>query len=125
MEHPLNIEAAKADASKADATGHAREAARDSLLLIATVKRASGEDLNVRVRDLSARGMKADCPAVLSAGESVTVAMRGVPAVNGRVAWSDGGRIGVAFDNEIDPKAARKPIGQGTHTPGYAKPTLG
>lgn len=122
MEHPLKIEAAQADVTKIEPAGHAREAARDSLLLIATVKRVGdGAEYNVRVRDLSAGGMKADCPAALNAGDDVTIAMRGIPIVGGRVAWSESGRIGVAFDSEIDPRAARKPVGQGARTPIYAK----
>ncbi|MEO0441905.1 MAG: hypothetical protein AAF067_13660, partial [Pseudomonadota bacterium] len=32
--------------------------------------------------------------------------------VTGHVAWVAQGRFGVAFDHAIDPKLARKPVGQ-------------
>jgi hypothetical protein len=44
------------------------------------------------------------------AGEAVTIHVRGLGDVAGKVAWVRGGRIGVIFDAEVDPKLARKPV---------------
>lgn len=89
-----------------------RDSSRDSLLLLATLSRAEGDPVKVRIRNLSAGGMMADCPVKLARGLAVKLAIRGVGKIAGNVAWCRGGRIGVSFDQEIDPLAARKPIGQ-------------
>lgn len=47
---------------------------------------------------------------VLPVGAEVEIDLRGVGLVRGSVAWSTEGRVGVAFAEEIDPKAARKPV---------------
>ncbi|MBB3911014.1 hypothetical protein GGQ81_001648 [Sphingomonas desiccabilis] len=47
---------------------------------------------------------------VLPVGAEVEIDLRGVGLVRGVVAWSTEGRVGIAFVEEIDPKAARKPV---------------
>ena len=47
---------------------------------------------------------------VLPVGAEVEVELRGIGLVRGTVAWSTAGRVGIAFVEEIDPKAARKPV---------------
>ncbi|MBW4329284.1 PilZ domain-containing protein [Stakelama sp. CBK3Z-3] len=102
-----------------------RNAARDSLLLRALMRHAGlSEPVQVRVRNLSAGGLMAEYAEPLNIGAKVEIDVRGIGWVQGSVAWATDGRIGVAFDNEIDPKAARKPVGGGTHTPVYVKPPL-
>ena len=51
----------------------------------------------------------------------VELEMRGVGLMRGRVAWYAEGRAGIALDKPIDPQKARKPVGQGSHTPSHAK----
>ncbi|HJQ17282.1 MAG TPA: PilZ domain-containing protein [Allosphingosinicella sp.] len=90
-----------------------RAAARDSLFLSATIRRAgeTAEGINpVRVRNLSSVGMMADHNGTCVPGEQVIVTLRGIGSVSGKVAWVRASRIGVAFDSEIDPKLARKPV---------------
>lgn len=116
MDQPLNIKAA-ADGE------HNREAVRDSLLLIATLRRAGGTEHHVRVRNLSAGGMMADSAIDLARGDHVEVELRNIGTIGGRVAWSDGERLGVAFDVVIDPKIARKRLGKGPDVP-LRRPTL-
>jgi len=104
LEHPIKIEAA-------DGAQH-REAMRDSLFLAATVRRLSDEtERTVRVRNLSAGGMMADCAESFGRGEPIAITLRGIGEVMGRVAWRSVDKIGVAFDGQIDPKRARKPVG--------------
>ncbi len=78
----------------------------------------------VRVRNLSAGGMMADYPEGLDRDARVEADIRGIGWVPGHVAWSTSGRIGIAFDRQIDPLLARKPVGQGAHTPVFVKPIL-
>lgn len=102
-----------------------RQDARDSLFLMAELRLGDAtQSMPVRVRNLSAGGMMADYPEGLSQAVSVQVDIRGIGWVAGHVAWSTAGRIGIAFEKPIDPLLARKPVGQGGHTPVFVKPIL-
>lgn len=103
---------------------HLRQSPRDSLLLTAPLAIDGVEVGVVRVRNLSAGGMMAEYPKALATGTPVSTQLRGIGWVEGRVAWYTDGRAGIAFDTVIDPMAARKPVGKGTHTPVFAKPIL-
>ncbi|MES2988897.1 MAG: PilZ domain-containing protein [Pseudomonadota bacterium] len=109
--------------SAEDFTGQ-RAGARDSLMLTANFRIAGRTDENVRVRNLSSGGMMAEYTAPIDRGTIVQVEVRGVGWVSGKIAWATDGRVGVAFDTDIDPMLARKPVGKGTHTPVYVKPIL-
>jgi hypothetical protein len=87
-------------------------AKRDSLFLLAEVVRETGEAMgSAKIRNLSATGLLADCEAACTPGDRLVFDLRGVGAVPGQVSWSEGNRIGFAFDREIDPQAVRKPVG--------------
>lgn len=96
-----------------------RTAKRDSLFLLTTLSTESGETRGrARVRNLSETGLMADCDADFSSGERLVVHLRGIGEVSGAIAWVRGDRIGLAFDKQIDPLAARKPVkaaGAGTN----------
>ena len=86
-------------------------AARASFFLQANVSvPGSSRPFAVRVRNLSAGGMMADCDRPLTVGDRLEVELRGVDRVHGTVAWVRAGRIGVSFDTAIDPQQARKPV---------------
>jgi hypothetical protein len=89
-----------------------QRAVRDSLFLLTTVAREnrSGKG-EARVRNLSTTGLMAECKVMLRPGERVLFALRGVGEVSGCVVWAKGPRVGVAFDREIDPRLARKAVG--------------
>lgn len=109
----------------ADDTASGRQDARDSLFLMAGLRLANESGSTpVRVRNLSAGGMMADYPEGLDQAVAVHVDIRGIGWVPGHVAWCTAGRIGIAFDRPIDPMLARKPVGQGGHTPVFVKPIL-
>ena len=100
-------------ASRAENAGR-RASPRDSLLLMATIRRVDRPDeeaLPARVRNLSEIGLMADHPGEAVIGERVSVELRGIGAVAGKVAWVQEGRIGITFDVEVDPLLARKPVG--------------
>lgn len=90
-----------------------RRASRDSLFLSATIRRqgdSEAELVPVRVRNLSAIGMMADYEDVAEPDDPVVVTVRGIGSVKGKVAWVKRGRIGIAFDVEVDPLLARRPV---------------
>ncbi|WP_293857314.1 PilZ domain-containing protein [Sphingomonas sp. SCN 67-18] len=90
-----------------------RGSVRDSMFLQARVRRLErDEEIVARVRNLSAGGMMMETPAQLVRGDRIESEVRGIGLVRGKVAWASEGRVGVAFDSPIDPKAARVPIGR-------------
>lgn len=90
-----------------------REIDRDSLFLKAELRfPASNAQGEVRIRNLSAGGLMAEAPVQVARGEKVELNLRNIGWISGVVAWVAEGRIGIAFDHPIDPKAARKPVGQ-------------
>jgi hypothetical protein len=102
---------------------HNRQVARDSLFLMADIRVLGEKDARpVRVRNLSQGGLMAEFPDGLAQGQRVEFDVRGIGWVSGQIAWSAAGRIGVAFDRQIDPMLARKPVGQGARTPTFVKP---
>lgn len=88
-----------------------RKEPRDSMFLQAMVcLNGSGAGLSLRVRNLSAGGMMVDCDQDCAKDDAVMVELRGIGHVRGRIAWRAGGRIGIAFDDPVDPHLARVPV---------------
>jgi hypothetical protein len=86
-----------------------RKAARESLLLVARLKRAGAASFPVTVRNLSAVGMMIESDAELSVNESIVAEISGLGKVPGRIAWTQDNRAGMAFDAPVDPARARRP----------------
>jgi hypothetical protein len=100
-------------ASRGEHAGR-RSKGRDSLFLMATIRKAGQDDANeipVRVRNLSEVGLMADYLDTADAGQAVTVEVRGLGIVPGKVAWVEDRRIGITFNTKVDPLLARKPVG--------------
>ena len=98
---------------------------RDSLFLMAEV-RLDGDSAShrVKVRNLSAGGMMAEGDMAVVRGARVTVELRNLPSIAGSVAWVQENRFGVAFAQEIDPRAPRTQVGGGDlATPRFVRPT--
>ncbi len=105
--------------------GPARTASRDSLFLLTNFTTPDGAPLGkARVRNLSATGLMADCERAIPAGVKVVFELRGIGKIEGEIAWSREGRIGLSFDKPIDPQAARKPVSKavGQGLPDYLRP---
>lgn len=84
---------------------------RDSMFLKASLYlRRTDHRFDIVVRNISAGGMLADTPQELDNGDLVTVTLRKVGEVPGRVVWSQGNRFGVAFDVAIEPQMVRTPV---------------
>lgn len=112
--------------AKAEALAAAsqRDGGRDSLLLGAKMRFRDYEPVQVRVRNLSSGGLMAEYAGAVEIGDPISIEVRGVGWVKGRVAWATDARVGVAFDQPIDPKRARKPVGVAPPPPstlGYIK----
>ena len=105
-----------------------RAAERRNFFLSTTMKIAPHGSLTARVRNLSAGGMMVELAEEpepeIARGERLVAELRNIGRVKGEVAWVRGRRIGVKFDAEIDPEAARKPVVAGEGTPDYVKPVL-
>lgn len=117
------IDTSGEDAGAQADSGRVRK--RDSLFLAARLT-FEGKDTthDVRVRNLSEGGLMAEYEPPVAAGVAVTLEMRGLGEMTGRVAWCTRGRLGIAFDHPIDPARARKPVGNGTTTPVFVKPII-
>ena len=83
---------------------------RDSLFLAAKLSVDGGEPVEVRVRNLSEGGLMAEGAPPAPIGAAVTVELRNLGAVPGKVAWYTEDRAGIAFDIAVDPQRARKPV---------------
>ena len=99
-----------------------RSEPRDSMFLMAAVRRAGGAEVQVKVRNLSSGGMMAESPVSFSRGDVVEAELRGIGSVSGKIAWTAGGRVGVQFDVPIDPRLARKPV-SGNPQPQLVRPS--
>jgi len=108
----------------ANATGAAkRKAPRDSLFLSSTIMVAGAKaPVTVRVRNLSPGGMMVDGSKIFYKDARIFTDLRGIGEIEGRVAWATEERAGIAFDEEIDPKLARSPVGTRTDTTSYTPP---
>lgn len=97
---------------------------RDSLFLTAEIRLDSANELSrVKVRNLSDGGMMAEGHLMLSRGDRVVVELRNIYPVRGTVAWVQGNRMGIAFEQDIDSKAARSTPSQSqSEAPRYARP---
>lgn len=87
-----------------------RSLGRDSLFLMADVRvEGRNESCRVKVRNLSNGGMMGEGLADAARGDRVVVDLRNIGRVAGSIAWTQGNRVGIAFDNEIDALVARQP----------------
>ncbi len=111
--------------AEAPAAGSQRSKGRDSLFLMARLTLPDGrEPRDVRVRNLSEGGLMVEIERPVDDHTPVTLSLRGIGEVSGKVAWCAEGRIGIAFDRPIDPMLARKPVGRGPGTPLFVKSQL-
>lgn len=102
------IDAADVDVDADPASKRARR--RDSLFLSGRLRIGKGEAIDIRIRNLSEGGLMAEGAPPLAIGAAVTVELRNLGAISGKIAWYVDDRAGVAFDVAIDPAKARKPV---------------
>ncbi len=97
-----------------------RHITRDSLFVLAGL-RLGGRDgeVKVKIRNLSAGGLMAEGDVRVVSGTPVAIEIRNVGWVEGAVAWVQDNRFGIAFAEEIDPKAARMPTTMANEQTGF------
>lgn len=88
-----------------------RSTARDSLFLLADLALEQGHArYRVKIRNLSASGMMAEGNVPVVRGGRVQIDVRDAGTVWGGVAWKEGDRFGIAFEDEIDPAKVREAL---------------
>lgn len=100
--------------------GGMRDTARDSMFLQAVLRPLNGSNppaFTVRVRNLSSGGLMAESDAKVAIDDRITVELRNVGQVEGKVVWVRAPRFGVTFETTIDPKLARKQASRGSVQP--------
>ena len=100
-----------------------RNIERDSMFLMADLAIAGGGPATrVKVRNLSAGGMMVEGAMRVQRGQQVAVELRNIGPVAGTIVWVRGGKFGVAFAEEIDPRLARTQVfGGEKEAPVYAR----
>lgn len=87
-----------------------RNETRDSLLLLAQMcLEGSSEPHRVRVRNLSDGGMMGEGTVEVLRGDRVVIGLRDIEGLGGTIAWVQGERFGIAFDQPIDSAQVRRP----------------
>jgi PilZ domain len=88
-----------------------RHIGRDSLFVMADLRLDGSDGIQrVKIRNLSSGGLMAEGAAKIGRGQQVSIELRNIGWVDGSIAWVQGSRCGIAFNEEIDPKLAR--VGQ-------------
>ena len=85
-----------------------RRARRSHVLMAASIE-ASGEILNVKLRNLSPVGALVEAEN-LPTVDSAVIFRKKELKLTGRIAWVDNGRAGIAFDDRLDPEAVLRHV---------------
>lgn len=88
-----------------------RSTARDSLFLLAELMLEHDSTRHrVKIRNLSASGLMAEGDVPVVRGARLQIDVRNAGTVWGCVAWREGNRFGIAFEDEIDPSKVREAL---------------
>jgi hypothetical protein len=103
--------------------GSSRSRPRASLFIAGRISvDRTGQSQDIRIRNLSAIGMMAECGLRVVEGDAVAIDFKTIGRVPGTVAWIREGKLGIRFDYEIDPDEARTPVkGAVASVPDYLK----
>ena len=103
---------------------------RDSFYVFARMRFAGDtEQHRIRIRNVSAGGLMAECAVIPRHGEPVVVELSGLGWLPGTVCWVQEHRFGIALRRDIDPRSVlrqpphrRDAIGLPLPRPGPAGP---
>ncbi|MEY4238867.1 MAG: hypothetical protein RL339_1468 [Pseudomonadota bacterium] len=92
------------DAGDAPAQPRAR---RTTTLLVVKGERRNGAQFSLKVRNLSAAGLKGDCPEVIdfTVNEAVQIHFRNLAPIAAEVMWYEGAEVGFKFREPVDLEA--------------------
>jgi Tfp pilus assembly protein PilZ len=89
-----------------------REKSRESMFLLASLCfEGSNKLISTRVRNISSGGMMVDNATKFEKGHVVAAELKGIGNVMGIVAWITPTRMGISFEEEVDPKLTRQLVG--------------
>lgn len=79
-------------------------ARRMTTLLVIKGQRRSGAQFGLRVRNLSANGLKGECPDVIdfTVNEQVQIHFRNLAPIPAEVMWYEGREVGFKFGEPVD-----------------------
>lgn len=77
-----------------------------------------------RVRNISDRGMMLAADVPIAVGERLEIALSDTVVIRGHVVWSEEGRCGVAFDEEVDVAGVLKQLAAEQRAGDYRQPRL-
>ena len=77
-----------------------------------------------RVRNMSDRGMMLAADVPITVGEKLEIALSDTVVIRGEVVWSETGRCGVAFEEEVDVADVLKQLAAEQRATGYRQPRL-
>ena len=101
-----------ADLRQSDQPLQSSRERRRTVMLRATLSVDGSPAGDARVRDISSGGMMADCITPVATGAQVAISLRGLGDLTGSIAWATCDRIGVLFDQPVDPsRVLRAPAG--------------
>ncbi|MEY2944284.1 MAG: hypothetical protein RLY97_2298 [Pseudomonadota bacterium] len=88
-----------------------RQNDRDSLFLQANLRLPDQPDeYRVKIRNLSANGCMAESGITALVGTKIEIDIRNLGWIVGTVVWVIDSRMGIAFEDPIDPRVARQTI---------------
>lgn len=77
-----------------------------------------------RVRNISDRGMMLAADVPIAVGERLEIALSDTVVIRGHVVWSEEGRCGVAFEEEVDVAGVLKQLAAEQRAGDYRQPRL-
>ena len=86
-----------------------RNTDRESLFMFADVELDRSNDTRrIRVRNLSEAGMMGEGGLRVERGARLRITFRGMESILGHVAWVEGERFGIAFEQDFDIENAKR-----------------
>ena len=90
---------------------------RQNVMLMVSLQLAGWPEQRVRVRDISAGGLKVNAPLSPAVGTQLRVELPQLGWIGGAVAWTNDTSFGVRFGHQVDPAAARQRVTGDFSTP--------
>jgi Tfp pilus assembly protein PilZ len=110
------------DLSPSGNTDSKRVKSRESMFLLASLCfEGSNKLISTRVRNISPGGMMVDNNTKFKKGHVVAAELKGIGTVMGTVAWITPTRMGISFEEEVDPKLTRQQVGGNKLDTNYAQ----
>lgn len=93
---------------------HFRAAERVPVDIGAAIGLPGGDEVAVRLRDLSTMGFMAECPVHVPIGSKLWLRIAGCPPIEAEIRWALSGWIGCRFEDELDWNSFRSALEHGS-----------